>query len=77
VTSPHLRLVTNASEALFQPELLRRFDINGPRYTSYPTADRFSADFGESDYLLALKRVAAEQKPLSLYFHIPFCPNIC
>lgn len=77
MTSPHLRLVSNASEALFQPELLRRFDINGPRYTSYPTADRFSADFGESDYLLALKRVAAEQKPLSLYFHIPFCPNIC
>ena len=64
-------------EPLFQPELLKRFDINGPRYTSYPTADRFHAQFGEPDYLEALKRCAAADKPLSLYFHLPFCPNIC
>lgn len=64
-------------EPLFQPELLKRFDINGPRYTSYPTADRFHDGFGQQDYLDALLRCASANKPLSLYFHLPFCPNIC
>ena len=64
-------------EALFHPELLQQFDINGPRYTSYPSADRFHNDFCEVDYLGALERVAKANEPLSLYFHLPFCPNIC
>ncbi len=64
-------------EALFHPELLKKFDINGPRYTSYPSADRFHSHFSEADYLEALKRVARVDAPLSLYFHLPFCPNIC
>ena len=64
-------------EVLFQPELLKKFDINGPRYTSYPSADRFHSDFSEADYLGALERVAKVDEPLSLYFHLPFCPNIC
>ncbi len=38
------------------PELLRRYDVPGPRYTSYPTADRFVEAFGDSDYILALKQ---------------------
>ena len=44
----------NAGEPLFQPELLKRFDINGPRYTSYPTADRFHGDFSQQDYIETL-----------------------
>ena len=64
-------------QALFNPELLQKFDINGPRYTSYPSADRFHDGFSEKDYLGALKRVANANEPLSLYFHLPFCPNIC
>jgi oxygen-independent coproporphyrinogen-3 oxidase len=67
----------NSGEPLFQPDLLKRFDVNGPRYTSYPTADRFHDQFDESDYVAALRRCAHAQKPLSLYFHLPFCPNIC
>jgi oxygen-independent coproporphyrinogen-3 oxidase len=62
---------------LFEPALLRRFDINGPRYTSYPTADRFHNGFGAGDYQAALMRRAGDAAPLSLYFHLPFCPNIC
>ena len=62
------------------PELLRRYDVPGPRYTSYPTADRFVEAFGEGDYILALKQrkvaVAAKQ-PMSLYVHIPFCDSLC
>ena len=64
-------------EVLFHPELLKKFDINGPRYTSYPSADRFDNEFAEADYLGALERVAKADEPLSLYFHLPFCPNIC
>ena len=70
-------ITKNEKEVLFHPELLQKFDINGPRYTSYPSADRFHNQFTEVDYLGALKRVAMIGEPLSLYFHLPFCPNIC
>ena len=63
------------------PELLRRYDVAGPRYTSYPTADRFVEAFGESDYIRALEQrregLAAKAYPLSLYVHIPFCESLC
>ena len=63
------------------PDLLRRFDIAGPRYTSYPTADRFVEAFTATDYCQALaqRRVgpAALSQPLSLYVHIPFCESLC
>ena len=62
---------------LFQPELINRYDINGPRYTSYPSADRFHDGFKAADYIDALAKVGKADKPLSLYFHIPFCQNIC
>jgi oxygen-independent coproporphyrinogen-3 oxidase len=71
-----------ASDALvISPELLRRYDVAGPRYTSYPTADRFVEAFGESDYIQALAQrrvgVATKAYPLSLYVHIPFCESLC
>lgn len=63
------------------PELLRRFDVSGPRYTSYPTADRFVEAFGQEDYILALQQrklgAVANALPLSLYVHIPFCESLC
>ena len=63
------------------PELLRKFDVPGPRYTSYPTADRFVEAFGEADYRQALAQrregPAALAMPLSLYVHIPFCESLC
>jgi len=40
------------------PELLQRFDVAGPRYTSYPTADRFTPDFGAAEYAAALRELA-------------------
>ncbi len=67
--------------SLITPELLVRFDVPGPRYTSYPTADRFVEAFGEADYIEALeqRREATRLKaqPLSLYIHIPFCESLC
>ena len=62
-------------------DLLRRFDVPGPRYTSYPTADRFVEAFEVEDYTQALKQrrtgAAAMALPLSLYVHIPFCESLC
>jgi oxygen-independent coproporphyrinogen-3 oxidase len=62
-------------------DLLTRFDISGPRYTSYPTADRFVEAFSDAEYsqALALRRLggAASAMPLSLYIHIPFCESLC
>jgi oxygen-independent coproporphyrinogen III oxidase len=63
------------------PELLTRFDVPGPRYTSYPTADRFVDAFAESDYVQALDQrksgIGGKMAPLSLYVHIPFCESLC
>lgn len=60
-------------------DLLKRYDVPGPRYTSYPTADRFVEAFGEADYIQALeqRRTASMGSPLSLYVHIPFCDSVC
>ena len=67
--------------SVMTPELLTRFDVPGPRYTSYPTADRFVEAFSEADYIQALeqRREATRLKgqPLSLYVHIPFCESLC
>ena len=63
------------------PELLRRHDVAGPRYTSYPTADRFVEAFGPDDYVRALQQrrsgAAAMVLPLSIYVHVPFCESLC
>lgn len=63
------------------PELIRRFDVSGPRYTSYPTADRFVEAFTSDQYAQALEQrrsgAAAMVLPLSLYVHIPFCESLC
>ena len=68
-----------AGNVVFDPQIIRRFDINGPRYTSYPTADRFVAPFSakSSQYWLGHRADDAGRKALSLYFHLPFCTTIC
>jgi len=64
---------------IFDPAIIRRFDVSGPRYTSYPTADRFVEAFDAEAYRLWLgkRNIGAVSRPLSLYFHIPFCNSIC
>jgi oxygen-independent coproporphyrinogen-3 oxidase len=63
----------------FSEELIRRFDKLGPRYTSYPTADRFNAEFTESSYIsyLAQRNASTSNPPLSVYVHLPFCESLC
>ena len=60
-------------------DLIRRFDKNGPRYTSYPTADRFVEAFGPEAYesWLTRRNVGGITRPLALYIHLPFCSTLC
>ena len=64
---------------VFDPLIIRRFDVNGPRYTSYPTADRFveAFDSDAAKLWLGKRTIGGISRPLSLYFHIPFCNTIC
>jgi oxygen-independent coproporphyrinogen-3 oxidase len=61
----------------FDLDLIRRYDQSGPRYTSYPTAVEFHDGFGQTQYRAACERSNASGRPLSLYFHIPFCDTVC
>ena len=67
------------SPLVFDPDLIRKYDRLGPRYTSYPTADRFTEAFTVEDLTDALLGRATEgwSRPLSLYVHLPFCNSIC
>lgn len=64
---------------VFDPDLIRRYDKSGPRYTSYPTAVEFHGGFNETEYRTSAKRSneIIPLRPLSLYFHIPFCDTVC
>ncbi len=64
------------SKLEWDESLLEKYNISGPRYTSYPTALEFKENFTNSDYLTCLTSIPAENS-LSLYIHIPFCQNIC
>lgn len=60
------------------PELLRKYDRPGPRYTSYPTAIEFHAGYDGAAYRRSLDEAARRvDDPLSLYLHLPFCLNRC
>jgi oxygen-independent coproporphyrinogen-3 oxidase len=67
----------------FDADLIRRYDKAGPRYTSYPTAVQFHEGYGEAEYRAWAARSNAPQeggdarRPLSLYFHLPFCDTVC
>jgi oxygen-independent coproporphyrinogen-3 oxidase len=68
-----------SSELVIDPVLIRKYDVSGPRYTSYPTADRFVEAFGEADLRqwLARRNIGGISQPLSLYVHLPFCDTLC
>jgi oxygen-independent coproporphyrinogen-3 oxidase len=60
-------------------DLIRRLEGNGPRYTSYPTADRFVEAFGPEAYRswAAKRNIGGIRRELSIYVHLPFCSTIC
>lgn len=63
----------------FDPDLIARHHREGPRYTSYPTADRFVGSFNAESYghHLARRRLETPARPWSLYVHLPFCATVC
>ena len=71
--------MSHYQELIFDPQVIRRFDVSGPRYTSYPTADRFVEAFDAAAYRswLGKRTIGGIGRALSLYFHIPFCNTIC
>ncbi len=78
---PNLPAASGASlfgeRLAWDQSLIERYDLSGPRYTSYPTAPQFRESFSEAEWLNAVSRSNSSQRPLSLYFHIPFCDTLC
>ncbi len=71
---------SNASaDLVLDLDLVKKYDTFGPRYTSYPTADRFHDGFTAEHYVNALhvRNQTRQAQPLSLYVHLPFCNTIC
>jgi oxygen-independent coproporphyrinogen-3 oxidase len=66
-------------QVMFDPELMRRYDREGPRYTSYPTALQFREDLNPLAYQRATAASAGARNgsPLSIYVHVPFCQSPC
>jgi oxygen-independent coproporphyrinogen-3 oxidase len=76
------RMPHPSSELVIDPVLIRKHDVSGPRYTSYPTADRFVEAYGEGSLRHRLEErarggFAGAGAPLSLYVHLPFCDTVC
>lgn len=59
------------------PDLILKFDRQGPRYTSYPTAPEWTTDFGIQQFTGAVERADKSSEPLAIYTHIPFCRELC
>ena len=57
-------------------QLVPRYAIAGPRYTSYPTVPAWSESFGATDHIEALRILPTDQ-PVSVYAHVPFCESLC
>lgn len=62
---------------MLTPELLSRYDVVGPRYTSYPTVPEWDISVGGVEYERHLGMLGQSSDPLSLYVHIPFCASLC
>lgn len=77
-------LLLNTAQAAIQEHdfiwdesLIRRYDLTGPRYTSYPTALEFSPEYDAHDFAADVIHSQGSARPLSLYTHLPFCAHLC
>ncbi|MFL1482844.1 oxygen-independent coproporphyrinogen III oxidase [Marinobacter sp. LN3S78] len=62
---------------IWDEALIRRYDLSGPRYTSYPTAVEFTPDIGPAAMARAAEHSRASGGAISLYTHLPFCAHLC
>src|SRR5438477_10562956 len=78
MANSHATSIDSVAPVSFDPALIRKYDGFGPRYTSYPTADRFTPAFTAENAVNALLSRSTEvPQSLSLYVHLPFCDTIC
>ncbi len=71
-------LPANPTDKVFWNDaLIKRYDLAGPRYTSYPTAPQFTDQYTSDDWKIAALCSNTRNRPLSLYYHIPFCDTVC
>ena len=67
-----------ASEALrVDLDLVRKYNVPGPRYTSYPPATHFSGAVSPEQIIEGIRANNRTARELSLYFHLPFCYSLC
>lgn len=58
-------------------ELLQKYNVQGPRYTSYPPAPSWKSDLTENQYQGLVDKSNKSDRPLSIYIHLPFCEHLC
>ncbi|MGL5318782.1 MAG: oxygen-independent coproporphyrinogen III oxidase, partial [Bacteroidales bacterium] len=59
-------------------QIIEKYNVPVPRYTSYPPANFFTEEFTQTDYIQAVDD-SNEKNPshISIYIHIPFCRHLC
>ena len=81
MTTPAPAATASRNNLVLDTALINKYNASGPRYTSYPTADRFHPGISAEQYVHALQARfhdrTTQAKPLSLYVHIPFCNTLC
>lgn len=61
--------------------LIRKYNVQGPRYTSYPTVPYWEQAPAVTEWITAIRNALAESEAIgrgaALYLHIPFCEQLC
>jgi oxygen-independent coproporphyrinogen-3 oxidase len=58
-------------------DLIRKYNVPGPRYTSYPPATHFTDEVDKNALMESIRKNNETQRDLSLYYHLPFCESLC
>ena len=58
-------------------DLIRKYNVPGPRYTSYPPATHFTDEVDKDALMESIRKNNETQRDLSLYYHLPFCESLC
>src|SRR5437899_10506287 len=58
-------------------ELVKKYNVPGPRYTSYPPATHFTSEIAPETFAEKIRANNQSPRDLSLYFHLPFCDSLC
>lgn len=68
--------MNNQTTISWDMDLIKRYDLSGPRYTSYPTAIQFDSGLSPEKLIETGRSTSDPHAPLSLYVHIPLCSRL-